>query len=206
MSRYLNITVIVEGKTELTFIEKILAPYLGNKNIFMTPTQVSKPGQKGGDVKFSRVKNDIGIHLKQRNDTYVSTFVDYYGIKEWPGLDKIDNNYTPKQISELLLYSAKEKVISQFSEQQAKRRFIPYIAVHEFEALLFSDVEILSSKLNISVKEVEKKIKKFKNPEEINKNPNTAPSKILKGLLQNGKFYKISSGIAIAKKIGLVRM
>jgi len=82
MNNYIEVIVIVEGKTEQTFIESILAPYLGLKYIGMRATQVSKPGQKGGDVKFTRVKKDVRNHLKQRRDTYISTFVDYYGIKE----------------------------------------------------------------------------------------------------------------------------
>ncbi len=115
MSNYIEVIVIVEGKTEQIFVESILAPYLGYngheadlvlaqiclttnlkinligyvlfhiKNIGMKATQVSKPGQKGGDVRFSRVKKDLRNHLKQRSDTYISTFVDYYGIKEWLG-------------------------------------------------------------------------------------------------------------------------
>jgi hypothetical protein len=53
-------------------------------------TQITKPGQKGGDVRFERVKKDLGMHLKQRPDTYVTLFVDYYGIKsDWPSLSGI---------------------------------------------------------------------------------------------------------------------
>jgi hypothetical protein len=32
---------------------------LAEKSIYITPIIISKPGQKGGDVKFSRAKNDI---------------------------------------------------------------------------------------------------------------------------------------------------
>lgn len=46
MSDYIEIMAIVEGKTEQIFIESILAPYLGYRNIGMYATQVSKPGQK----------------------------------------------------------------------------------------------------------------------------------------------------------------
>ena len=67
MSRYVEVMAIVEGSTEETFINRILAPYLSHRNIGMRATQVSKPGEKGGDVKFSRVKNDIRLHLKQRH-------------------------------------------------------------------------------------------------------------------------------------------
>ena len=50
MNRYAEAIAIVEGATEEKFINSILAPYLGYRNIGMHATQVSKPGQKGGDV------------------------------------------------------------------------------------------------------------------------------------------------------------
>lgn len=74
MNKYVEVMAIVEGATEESFIKQVLAPYLGYKNIGMHATQVTKPGQKGGDVRFERVKNDIIRHLKQKPDTIV-TFV-----------------------------------------------------------------------------------------------------------------------------------
>lgn len=71
------VMAIVEGKTEQIFIESLLAPFLARKMIFMTATQVTKPGVKGGDVRFARILNDVGRHLKQRPEIYVTTFVDY---------------------------------------------------------------------------------------------------------------------------------
>ncbi|ETR66429.1 MAG: hypothetical protein OMM_12805 [Candidatus Magnetoglobus multicellularis str. Araruama] len=87
MNNYAEIVVLVEGKTEQIFIQNIVAPTLFEKHIFMTPIIISKPGQKGGDIKFSRVINDINIHLKQRADTFLTLFIDFYGIpKDWPAL------------------------------------------------------------------------------------------------------------------------
>lgn len=71
---------IVEGKTEQVFVESVCKRHLAQQNIFISATQVSKPGQKGGDVRFSRVGRDIERHLKQRPDTCITTLVDYYGV------------------------------------------------------------------------------------------------------------------------------
>ncbi len=71
MNDYLKVVVLVEGQTESIFVRKILAPYLGRKNIGITPVVVSKPGQNGGDIRFDRVRRDIETHLKQRSDTYI---------------------------------------------------------------------------------------------------------------------------------------
>lgn len=81
MSNIIEAMVIVEGKTEQIFIRELVAPYLAAKKIYMSATQITKPGAKGGDVKFKRVKNDIEKHLKQRSNTYISLFIDYYGMK-----------------------------------------------------------------------------------------------------------------------------
>jgi len=206
MSDYIEVIAIVEGKTEQVFIEKILAPYLEDKKIYFRATQVSKPGQKGGDVRFSRVKKDLGVHLKQRSDTYVTTLIDYYGTKEWPGLELVPPKASPTQIAEAINGETKRQVNALFSEQQAERRFIPFVAVHEFEALLFSDAGILADHLGIHESKVETVITECGSPEAINNHPLTAPSKRLEALSAEGKFLKTTTGISVAEKIGIEKM
>jgi len=206
MSDYIEVLAIVEGKTEQIFIESLLKPYLAERRIFIRATQVSKPGQKGGDVRFERVKNDLELHLKQRTDTYVTTFVDYYGIKEWPGLERIEVNATPKQIAAQVNQATKAEVMVLFAQQQAERRFIPFIAVHEFEALLFSDGDILAAELGVDESCISAVLLECGAPEAINNSPNTAPSKRLDTWSANGKFAKTTQGIAIAHKIGIAKM
>lgn len=206
MSNYIQVIAIVEGKTEQIFIEKILAPYLGHNNIGIRATQVSKPGQKGGDVRFSRVKRDLEGHLKQRADTYVTTFIDYYGTKEWPGLDLVPLQASPEIIAQTVNDATRSQVVSLFSEQQAERRFIPFVAVHEFEALLFSDAEILAQHLGVDPSEISEVVSAYGSPEAINNNPQTAPSKRLDGWSANNKFLKTAAGISVAEKIGIKKM
>jgi uncharacterized protein DUF4276 len=152
MSDYIEVVVIVEGKTEEIFINSILKEYLALKNIYMTPIQISKPGQKGGDVRFSRAIKDISLHLKQRSDI----------------------------------------------------RYIPYIAVHEFESLLFSDSRKIASVLNVNKIKVDAIIDQFRDPEKINNSPVTAPSKRLEKL--NPRYKKTSTGITVARNIGIPKM
>lgn len=206
MSKCTEVMAIVEGKTEEMFVKSLLAPYLGDKNIFMHATQVSKPGQKGGDVKFSRVKNDLGLHLKQRTDTYVTTLVDYYGVKEWPGVDAVPPGATPARIAQIVNDATKSTVKRLFKDQRADYRFIPYMAIHEFESLLFSNSTALADELGIDPEEVDSVLEQFEGPEAINDSPETAPSKRLDNWSPNGKFPKTTAGIAIANKIGIPAM
>jgi len=202
MSNCVEIVAIVEGKTEEIFIKNILQPHLANKNIFIIPIIVSKPGQKGGDVKFARVENDIERHLKQRPDTYLTLFVDFYGIKsDWPGIAGTEAVLGPKEKAELVNLATMEKVVEHFSEQNADRRFIPYIAMYEFEALLFSDPAVLARKLQIDESKIVSIIEECGEPENIDNSPVTAPSKRLESL--SHRFKKTTTGIAILKEIGL---
>ena len=167
---------------------------------------MSKPGQKGGDVRFSRVQRDLEKHLKQRSDTYITTFVDYYGMKEWPGMDLVPWQASPETIAKTINEATKSCVVSLFAEHRAERRFIPFIAVHEFEALLFSDCRILAEQLRIDESVILLDISGLGSPEAINNNPQTAPSKRLDSWCKNEKFLKITTGISVAEQIGIEKM
>jgi len=205
MSNFINVMAIVEGRTEQVFIERVLSPYLARKNIFIQATQISKPGQKGGDVKFSRAEKDIGNFLKQRPDLYVTQFFDYYGLKEWPSLEFITTE-PHTEIAQILNNAAKEHVLNHYGDYQPDKRFIPYMAMHEFETLLFSDENILATALGISVEKVDAILGECGEPEKINNSRETAPSKRLNNLKPIGKFRKTTEGIDIAEQIGIDKM
>ncbi|MGU5693719.1 DUF4276 family protein [Aeromonas veronii] len=101
--------------------------------------------------------------------------------------------------------AARARVVEQCAAQQADRRFIPFIAVHEFEAWLFSDSAILAAELGISEPQVARVLAECGEPESINNGFETAPSKRLDGW-SGGKFAKTSKGIAIAERIGIPKM
>ena len=208
MTNYIHGVIIVEGKTEYEFAKQLLYPYLANKNIFITPTQASKPGQKGGDIRFHRVKKDIKIHLQNPTNNFVTTMIDYYGTKDWPGLKQITNKqYTPQEITSIIDQATNKELLQNIPEYElkVKQRFIFYMSMHEFESLLFSNPQILVAKLKINTNEITKIVRQYKTPEAINNHPNTAPSKIL-ARLSKGNFFKIVNGIDIAKVIGIEAM
>lgn len=205
MSDFAEIVVLVEGLTEKIFIADMLVPYLAGKSVFMTPIIISKPGQKGGDVRFDRVKNDIGLHLKQRCDTYLTLLVDFYGIKnDWPGLEEVNRQATPTKKAAEINRATKAQVGELFSGHDPDRRFIPYVAMHEFEALLFSDPQKLSEQLHVPKAKIDEILAECGEPEHIDNSPETAPSKRLEKL--SDRFKKTSTGIAVAKAIGLKKI
>lgn len=197
-----NIVVLVEGPTEKIFIAEIVVPHLAAKGVYITPIIISKPGQKGGDVKFARVKNDIGLHLKQRPDTYLTLFVDYYGIKnDWPGYDDSKSQATPEGKAAVMLAATKTEVNAIFGELNSGNRFIPYVSMYEFEGMLFSETEKLANTLQVPKEKIDAILAECGEPEHINDSPHTAPSKRIENL--SARFKKTTTGIAIARAIGL---
>ncbi len=199
-----DVFVVVEGKTEKAFIDEILAPALHNRGVYLYATIVKKPGENGGDIKFSRVKHHIGNLLKQQKNTYVTLLIDFYGIKsieEWPGLIEAKNKNTPERKLSMFKEHTAKAINGAFPECMADHRFIPYVAMHEFEAMLFSDPDILAERLQVEVGEIMKILEDCKEPENINDSPQTSPSHRLQKL--SDKFKKTTTGIAIAREIGI---
>lgn len=205
MSSYAEVFVLVEGPTEQRFVKQLLAPYMAKRKVYLTSIILDKPGEKGGDVKFARAKNDIGRHLKQRMDTWITLFVDYYGIRgDWPGYEESKRQTDHTRKAAIMNQSTAEKVQQLFPKQNRSSRFIPYVSMYEMEALYFSDPECLAEKLGVDQRLIDAILEQCKEPEQINDNNTTAPSKRLEAL--SGRFKKTSTGIAIAEAIGICKM
>lgn len=204
----IDIYIIVEGRTEQTFVRDVLAPRMAHKKIWLTPVLIGKPGHKGGAVRFDRAANDIGNFLRQRNDTYVSTMFDYFGIDpKWPGktdvIRRIRNGaaLTANQKAEILESATQDEIVKTFSGCDPENRFIPYIEMHEFEALLFSHPDILAEQTGINVSQIREILEAYGDPEEIDDDPAKAPSKRLVSLKSG--YRKVAMGKAVSEAIGI---
>lgn len=205
MSSQAEVVVLVEGSTEQRFVKQLLVPYMAAQNIYLTPIILDKPGEKGGDVKFVRARNDIERHLKQRRDTWVTLLVDYYGIKsDWPGYAESKQQTDHTRKAEIMNQATADKVQCLFPDHNQNRRFIPYVSMYELEALYFSDPACLAEKMGVNQGKIDGILIECEEPEKINDDPATAPSKRLEQL--SNRFKKISTGIAIADAIGIPKM
>ena len=202
-----EVYLVVEGATEKLFVERILAPYCAMHSVYLRSTLVPKKGEKGGDVRFARVKTCVGNFLKQRSDTRVGTFFDYYGLKEWPSLDDVRSaqGLSTVDIAKKLNDSAMQELCRDFPELDVANRFVPFIAVHEFEALLFSDASLLALSLGIDASLVCETLRQYGRPEAINTRPDKIPSKQIEKWV-DGHYIKTVHGVAIANKIGIDKM
>ncbi|OUD15693.1 DUF4276 family protein [Thioflexithrix psekupsensis] len=204
-SNYTEVIVLVEGPTEQLFVKKLLAPYLAGYAVYLTPIILSKSGEKGGDVKFARAKNDIGNHLKQQRGTWITLLIDYYGIdSDWPGYNESKKAADHRAKANIMMQATAKKVQNLFSDYRPETRFIPYVSMHELEALYFSDAACLAEKLAVQQAEIDKILEQCGEPEKINDDVETAPSKRLAKL--STRFKKTTTGIAIAEAIGIQEM
>ncbi len=85
-------------------------------------------------------------------------------------------------------------------------RFVPFVLMHEFEALLFSDCAKLGEVLGAADKnrEFQRIRDQFRSPEEINDSVDTAPSKRISALVP--RYDKVLDGVDAAQRIGLERI
>ncbi len=186
-----KVYILAEGETEEKFIKEILNPYFEVKGIFIQPICLR------GIDKYSSIKKEVYNLLKDTTVKVVTTMIDLYGSpSDMPQKEQIkqDMNYIEKV----------EFLEDAFSKDISHLKFLPYLQLHEFESLLFSDVSHFSL-LTKNIKIFEK-IAIQKEPEEINDSPSTAPSKRIIKAIPEYEFSKPANGIILSKAIGLAKM
>jgi hypothetical protein len=196
-----KVLILVEGLTEERFIKGVVVPHLWTRGKHVVPTLVTtkrvKQGAhfKGGVNSYSKVENDLNRLLGDRQAVKVTTFIDYYGLpSDFPGMAD-----RPKgKSSDRARY-----VEASWKDQIDSHCFHPFLMIHEFEALLFSKPEELSSTLHQpNILEKLFTIRNtFPSPEDINDDPLHAPSKRIINLLP--RFEKSVHGPLVAQRIGL---
>lgn len=201
-----HVLILVEGLTEELFVKNVLNPHLWTKDIntipkIVTTKRVKAGGHfKGGVDGYQKVENDLKLLLGDSSAISVTTFIDYYALPtDFPGMATRPNASPLERV---------EHVESEWQKAIGNKRFHPFLMLHEFEALLFtSPVEICKTCTSTSpklLKQFESIRSAFKTPEDINDNPNTAPSKRIEEVLPS--YQKPVHGSTIAKRIGLINI
>lgn len=188
--------IVVEGQTEEEFVKDLLAPYLQREGIYVYPVIIhTSKGHKGGFVNYDHLKNDINKLLKsQGKDVIVTTFVDFFRSPKLPGMDewcKISDHRD--RVVEM------EKALK---DDINDHRFIPYIQLHEFEAILFASDSGFRKYFDLSqYTQLQEIVDNYQNPEDINSTPEGAPSKRLLRIVP--EYDKVIYGNIVALEIGI---
>ena len=199
----IRIHVICEGQTEEMFINEVLSEFFQPRNIYLLPSLIGRPGHKGGNFKFDRLFTDVRKRLLGDTTSFCTTFFDFYGLPE---------DFVGKEDAKAQIGIANKANCSQdalIEQLQGKlgeeplRRFIPYVQMYEFEALLFSDPAGLARGIDRSDLEtaLQKVRDAFDTPEEINNSTTTAPSKRIGKLYSS--YEKPIHGSLSAIEVGL---
>ena len=135
---------------------------------------------------------------------------DYYGMPlDWPGRAMAPEK-PHRERADLVEEEMRDRIAASLGSKLAASRFIPYIQMHEFEALFFSDPESLGDILsrNMRPQPIKRQLQRIADavatPEEIDDNPATAPSKRILALAPD--YQKVTDGNIAARHIGLRTM
>ncbi len=196
-----RLVVIAEGETEESFVNNILIPYFNSLGIYNYIQCFKTKHSNGGLSKYSYIKQDI-IKIIYETDVVVTTLLDFYRLpSDFPGYRQ--NNALPHdRWVEIIEGQIKEDI--ERTQEQRFDNFIPYIQLHEFEALIFSSIagiDALFEKSEVKYRDFQAVIDSYPNPENINNGPDSAPSVRLKQLIPG--YDKVVYGVGIISEIGM---
>ena len=201
-----RVSVVVEGPTERSFVQEVLAPVLWSRGIYLTPTILGVPGHKGGRTNYVRVRKDVLRQLKEDRTACCSTMLDFYGLgKGFPGTPLPPNLSNVDKVIHLERAMGAD-IIAEVPDLRPDARFLPYLQLHEYEGLLFSDPEAFANGISQShlTAQFQAIRQSFPTPEDIDDSPVTAPSKRVFGLCPS--YNKVLDGTRAASAVGIEAM
>lgn len=197
-----RLIIICEGETEQQFCKDVLYNHFFSRDIVIETPLIKKT--MGGIVAWEHIKSQILLHLKE--DVTVTLLIDFYGIKDYHNFSKWAESKTI--VNKIDRMTFLENAMKEEIDDRVRFRFIPYIQLHEFEGLLFNNIEtfknIIPENEFTNIRELETTINSNINPELINDGATTAPSKRLERLILG--YNKIVYGAVLAEEIGLERI
>ncbi len=203
------IIFIVEGITEENFVKTVLRPHFNSLGIAVKPIiweTNKKLGAVGGGKNWDKVENFIRRIIntyRNRHTVFYTTMIDLYAFPK-QGDSVYDADVERLQSGQQKALYLQQKM----AERIGNANFIPYVQLHEFEALLLAAPDALSTyftgighQLNQLMRDIDGMA-----PEDINETPDGAPSKrIAKYIPSYGK-QKKAAGVIAAAEIGLLRL
>jgi hypothetical protein len=203
----IRLHAVVEGQTEETFFRDILAHVLAGHEIYADVHRITTGRKRtvtfrGGLLAYEHLRRDLTLWMKQdrKPESWFTTMVDLYRLPaDFPGIAKAAAIADPI-----------ERVRFLENELQADlnhRQFVPFIQLHEFEALLFSDPNSFSIAFPnnpAAIAKLNEIRRAAPSPEHIDDGEDTSPSQRICRVLPD--FVKPASGPIIAREIGLDRI
>lgn len=206
-----RLLVHVEGVTEETFVNEVLAQHLRGRGYAQVSARLlgnaRQRYRRGGIRGWDSARTDILNHLKEDPGCLVTTMVDYYALPQvgktaWPGRANAGQLPFPKKATTVQAAMLAD-ISGEMGDSVDTRRFVPFVVMHEFEGLLFSDCVRFAQGIGLPdlVTEFQAIRDRFASPEAINDSPPTAPSKRVEALVP--RYSKPLQGTLAAIEIGI---
>lgn len=202
------IHLLAEGLTEVLFAQRVLAPALRREGHVLaaypvlTRSTYGAPPAFGGLPKYSLFQEQIRRLHALPGHPVVTMMFDFYGWPQnYPGRDCSPSRNDP--------YAAVEHLEAALAEDLRLPRFIPYLSLHETEALVFaspSEVNAQHPRGDIEHAVERMLAQAGGEPELVNDSPHTSPSHRLQRLWRPARYGKTTDGVAILQRIGLPRL
>lgn len=201
MSRLL---ILAEGQSEEIFAKRSLIPHLQAFGVFASVTVlrtkriVSGGSFKGGVTSYPKIRKNVEELLGDKN-AHVTTLLDYYGLP-----DEFPLRTETLATAGLSARQKAERLQDAFAADIAHpQRFIPFLALHEFEAWLFCKPDVVAEHfgqpaLTASLQAI---VLEAGTPEDINNDPKNHPSARIEKLIPS--FKKTSDGPSLIEKTSL---
>ena len=203
------INILCEGQTEERFVKSVLKKHLRAIGLVVKCRLLRA---KGGMIGYEQVKRDLACWVKENSwrkgeRHYYTTMFDFYALpKDFPGYTSADQKQDP--------YLQVETLENAFAQDLCIPNFIPYIQLHEFEALLFCGIESICEiypRNRKSICSLENVLSKEYqgNPELIDSGASTAPSKRIVAAVEAERRYRYNKPLSaeqVTAKTGIVKL
>lgn len=209
-----RLLIHVEGQTEETFVNEVLRGHLCSFGYTSVAARLLGNARlrrnRGGIRSWVIARNEIVGHLKRDSGCIVTTMVDYYGLPDgpeigWPGKAN-SGHLLPSQRATRVEDALKADVSHQMGPSFDPSRFVPFVLMHEFEGLLFSNCGAFAQAIGEPGlgPQFQAIRAAFATPEDINDSPVTAPSKRIERLMP--EYEKPLFGVLAILEIGLTQI
>lgn len=205
----IRLNFVVEGHSEEAFVNRILKDHLASSNVYCNARRVETSrgaGRifRGGLIKWSKAAEDVAKWQREDSgqDVRFTTMFDLYKLPpETPGRSSAADLADPLKRVWLI-----ERAIA---DSMKDSRTLPYIQLHEFEALIFAGADKLAKPYPSRAEEARalaESASKFPSPEHIDEGPTTAPSKRIIARIPEYERGKASASPIVLEQIGLAAL
>ncbi len=200
----------VEGDTEATTVVDILQPHLAAFDVFVPSPRFTGPhGRRRGRIPrggmfstFGHVLSDMRRWMRQDRsmDARFSMMIDLYSLPvDFPGYSE------SRGVADPLVRAG--RLEAALAAELGDRRFVPYLQVHEFEALILTrpeSIQELYDVPNTAVAELQRGCAAFRSPEYIDEGQESHPKARIQQMVRHFNKRRYDENVAGPLLVGAI--